>query len=123
MVNPYLLVAFWLLAVIVLTYVYLNALWWAVENKRRWCFFGLILLNASLLIFSDVIMKTGWMLTAYIFIDIGVSFLSSIAIWRAVNKKHRWWFFGIVILPITGILPLFYLYKINRPSKDDKLYE
>jgi hypothetical protein len=51
-------------------------------------------------------------------------FWKGLALWKAGNKKHKWWFVALFLLNTVGILPIIYLVffekrvkKAKKPSK------
>lgn len=44
--------------------------------------------------------------------------LKGIALWKAGNNKHKGWFIALFIINSIGILPLIYMFVIDKKKSD-----
>jgi len=54
------------------------------------------------------------MLALSLLVGIWTMFWMAVALWRAANKKQGLWFFFLLIFSMWGILPLIYIFLVEK---------
>jgi len=43
-----------------------------------------------------------------------------LALWRAAQKKSKWWFIAILVFNTVGILEILYLFVFSKPKDENQ---
>ena len=43
-----------------------------------------------------------------------------LALWRAAQKKSKWWFIAILVFNTVGILEILYLFVFSKPKDEPR---
>jgi len=57
---------------------------------------------------------SGGMLALSLLVGIWTMFWMAVALWRVANKKQGLWFFFLLIFSMWGILPLIYIFLVEK---------
>ncbi len=43
-----------------------------------------------------------------------------VALWKAANRKERWWFIALLVINTLGVLEILYIFVFSKMKKEHK---